>query len=62
MKCKPYSEITVESGTKLKTVHICSVLDNSSVADLVLDQNLLPPKSSLVCPLINLSFIGSPIF
>ena len=25
IKCKPYSEITVESGTQLKTVHICSV-------------------------------------
>ena len=25
MKCKPYSEITVESGTQLETVHICSV-------------------------------------
>ena len=23
-KCKPHSEITVESGTQLKTVHICS--------------------------------------
>ena len=23
IKCKPYSEITVESGTQLKTVHIC---------------------------------------
>ena len=26
IKCKPYSEITVESGTHLKTVYICSVL------------------------------------
>ena len=25
IKCKPYSEITVESGTQLITVHICSV-------------------------------------
>ena len=25
IKCKPYCEITVESGTQLKTVHICSV-------------------------------------
>ena len=25
IKCKPCSEITVESGTQLKTVHICSV-------------------------------------
>ena len=25
IKCKPYSEITVESWTQLKTVHICSV-------------------------------------
>ena len=26
IKCKPYSEITVEIGTHLKTVYICSVL------------------------------------
>ena len=26
IKCKPYSEITVESGTQLKTVYICSVV------------------------------------
>ena len=26
IKCKPYSKITVESGTQLKTVHICSVV------------------------------------
>ena len=26
MKCKPYSEITVESGTQLKIVHICSAV------------------------------------
>ena len=25
IKCKSCSEITVESGTQLKTVHICSV-------------------------------------
>ena len=24
IKCKPFSEITVESGTQLKTVYICS--------------------------------------
>ena len=24
IKCKPYSEITVESGTQLKTVYICN--------------------------------------
>ena len=29
IKCKPYSEITVESGTQLKTVYICSVYDKS---------------------------------
>jgi hypothetical protein len=27
IKCKPYSEITVETETQLKTVHICSVGD-----------------------------------
>ena len=26
IKCKPYSEITVESGTQLNTVYICSVV------------------------------------
>ena len=26
IKYKPYSEITVESGTQLKTVYICSVV------------------------------------
>ena len=25
IKCKPCGEITVESGTHLKTVHICSL-------------------------------------
>ena len=30
IKCKPYSEIyTVESGTQLKTIYICSVLYSS---------------------------------
>ena len=30
IKCKPYSEITVESGTHLKNVYICSVVENQT--------------------------------
>ena len=40
IKCKPYSEITVESGTQLKTVHICSAVDFVS--------NLLENRKSFI--------------
>ena len=38
IECKPYSEITVESGTQLKTVYICSVNVLIGFAEQITDQ------------------------
>ena len=42
IKCKPYSEITVESGTQLKTVHICSVSKQTNSDRFISSISLVP--------------------
>jgi hypothetical protein len=41
IKCKPYSKITVESGTQLKTVHICSAEGIKNIFALLLTSECL---------------------
>ena len=48
IKCKPYSEITVESGTQLKIVHICSVMPTENPIQMAFDQK---STRSDICPL-----------
>ncbi len=48
IKCKAYSEITVESGHNGKTVHICSVGSESMISGTISRKEAFPSMVNML--------------